>query len=80
MQFEFSSDQIEEAEIVLASGEILTLNKKKNEKLFWGIRGAANNFGIVTRIVVKLYEIPNAIYGGVMTQVFKISNRFNSIH
>lgn len=67
-------DQIEEVDIVISSGEVITANKKKNEKLFWGIRGAANNFGIVTRMVIKLHEIPPSIYGGCMIQVKRRKN------
>lgn len=32
-------DLLEEAQVVLASGEIVTCNETQNSDLFWGIRG-----------------------------------------
>ncbi|KAE9377284.1 FAD-binding domain-containing protein [Stipitochalara longipes BDJ] len=55
-------DQILCARLVLASGEAITCSPTQNSDLFWGIRGAGHNFGIVSELKVKAYEQVN---GGV---------------
>lgn len=52
-------DQILSARLVLASGEVITCSKDENEDLFWGIRGAGHNFGIVSQLTVKAYPQVN---------------------
>ncbi|KAI0530047.1 putative FAD-dependent oxygenase, partial [Xylaria digitata] len=49
------SDQFISMNIVLASGEIKTIDKTSD--LWWAIQGAGHNFGIVTSVTVKVYEI-----------------------
>jgi len=49
-------DQILSARLVLASGEVVTCSLDENPDLFWGIRGAGHNFGIVSELKVKAYE------------------------
>jgi FAD/FMN-containing dehydrogenase len=52
-------DQILSARLVLASGEVITCSNTENRDLFWGIRGAGHNFGIVTQLMVKAYPQVN---------------------
>jgi hypothetical protein len=52
-------DQILSARVVLASGDVLTCSEKENQELFWGIRGAGHNFGIVSSLTVKAYPQEN---------------------
>ncbi|ROV95550.1 hypothetical protein VSDG_05265 [Cytospora chrysosperma] len=42
-------------EVVLASGEIVTASKAENPDLFWALRGAGHNFGIVTSFTSEAY-------------------------
>lgn len=51
-------DNIVETEIVTADGVVKTCNAFENEELFWACRGAGSSFGIVTKITVKLIELP----------------------
>ena len=44
------ADQIVAARIVLGNGKAVTASKKKNSDLFWALRGAGHNFGIVTEV------------------------------
>ena len=55
-------DQILSARLVTAKGEVVVASDKENQDLFWGIRGAGHNFGIVSELKVKAYEQEN---GGV---------------
>ena len=51
-------DNIVEADIVTANGEIVTVNSQTNSDLFWAIRGGgAGAFGIITSITIKAHEI-----------------------
>ena len=51
-------DNILEAEVVKADGELLTVNSVKNSDLFWAIRGGGSGaFGIITSITIKAHEI-----------------------
>ncbi|KAL9012927.1 MAG: hypothetical protein Q9173_002348 [Seirophora scorigena] len=51
-------DNIVDVDLVLASGEIITVSEQSHPDLFWGLKGAGHNFGIVTRFTIKLYESP----------------------
>eukprot|EP00611_Tribonema_gayanum_P017070 TRINITY_DN2959_c0_g2_i1.p1 TRINITY_DN2959_c0_g2~~TRINITY_DN2959_c0_g2_i1.p1 ORF type:complete len:359 (+),score=92.94 TRINITY_DN2959_c0_g2_i1:544-1620(+) len=52
-------DNVLKAQVVLASGEIVTASEEENADLFWAIRGGGSNFGIVTEVTYQLHELPN---------------------
>ncbi|KAM6510162.1 hypothetical protein FALCPG4_017788 [Fusarium falciforme] len=52
------ADQIVAARVVLANGKAVTASTKKNSDLFWALRGAGHNFGIVTEVIYKVYDAP----------------------
>jgi len=56
-KYGLSSDNLLEAEIVTASGEVLTASKDEHPDLFWAIRGGGGNFGIVTSFTFALYPV-----------------------
>lgn len=47
-----------------SDGSILTANEKENADLFWGIRGAGSNFGVVTEFVLQLHPQRRTIFCG----------------
>ncbi|KAJ8058227.1 hypothetical protein OCU04_012423 [Sclerotinia nivalis] len=50
------ADQILEAEVVLANGEIITANKCQNQDIYFAIRGGGGGtFGVVVSTIVKAY-------------------------
>lgn len=53
-------DQLLSVNIVTATGDILEVNEDKDTDLWWAIRGAGHNFGIVTSARVKAYPFPRA--------------------
>lgn len=53
-----SVDQLISATVVLASGEIVRTRNTTHPDLWWAIRGAAANFGVVTSAVIKAYPVP----------------------
>ncbi|KAL4961543.1 FAD-binding oxidoreductase [Aspergillus stella-maris] len=61
-------DALESVKLVTASGDIVTASKHENSDLFWGIRGAGFNFGIITEATYKIYDLTNR--GSVMNADF----------
>ena len=52
--------------MVTASGQILTVSATENADLFWGIRGAGCNFGVVTEFVLRLHQQRRTVFAGVI--------------
>ena len=42
-----SIDALRRLRVVLANGKVINVSEKENADLWWGIRGAGQNFGIV---------------------------------
>ncbi|KAI1498756.1 hypothetical protein F5X99DRAFT_411811 [Biscogniauxia marginata] len=51
------ADQVISARLVLPNGELVTVSEKSNPELFWAIRGAGHNFGLVTEWEYRVYDI-----------------------
>jgi FAD/FMN-containing dehydrogenase len=69
-RFGWTADNLEEVEIVLASGEIVTASRHQNGDLFWALRGGGGNFGIVTRFTFRLHDVGPTVYGGLIAWPF----------
>lgn len=52
-------DALESVTMVTGSGEIVTASEQENDELFWGMRGAGQNFGIVTSATYKVHDQTN---------------------
>ena len=52
-------DALESVRLVTANGDIVTASQAQNTELFWGIRGAGSNFGIVVSATFKVWDITN---------------------
>lgn len=52
-------DNLVEMRYVLANGTAITLNNKTDPELWWGVRGAGQNFGIATQATYKVYDQVN---------------------
>jgi FAD/FMN-containing dehydrogenase len=51
------ADQIVELRVILADGSIVVVSEDENKDLFWAMRGAGHNFGVVTAIRYKVYDV-----------------------
>jgi FAD/FMN-containing dehydrogenase len=70
-RFGWTADNLEEAEIVTADGQIRIANREDNAELFWALRGGGGNFGVVTRFTFRLHEVGPAVYGGLIAWPFE---------
>ncbi|KAL8964735.1 MAG: hypothetical protein Q9183_004249 [Haloplaca sp. 2 TL-2023] len=52
-------DSLQSVRIVTADGHLLQASRSHNQDLFWALRGAGSNFGIVTSATYTLPEISN---------------------
>jgi FAD/FMN-containing dehydrogenase len=51
------SDQLLSVQMVTANGSLVTASKRENPNLFWGLRGAGGNFGIVVEAVYQVTDL-----------------------
>jgi FAD/FMN-containing dehydrogenase len=51
-------DSLLGAEIVTADGALLKASAAENAELFWALRGGGGNFGVVTKLIYQLHEMP----------------------
>ncbi|KAM0342572.1 hypothetical protein ACHAPU_009425 [Fusarium lateritium] len=58
-QYGLASDQVISARVVLPNGEAVTASEESNSDLFWALRGAGHNFGIVTEWKYRIYDVRN---------------------
>lgn len=56
-------DNLLEADMVLADGSFVTVNKEQHPDLFWAIRGGGGNFGIVTSFKFQAHPV-STVFGG----------------
>ncbi|KAL8951392.1 MAG: hypothetical protein Q9222_002642 [Ikaeria aurantiellina] len=53
------ADSFIEMNVVTADGSEITVSESSNPDLYWGMRGAGQNFGIVTKFRYKIFDYPN---------------------
>ncbi len=56
-------DDLLAAEVVTAHGEVVEASEDSEPDLFWAIRGGEGNFGIATRLKLRLHEISDIVGG-----------------
>ena len=56
-KYGLSLDNLLSVEIVTADGQVRTASATENEDLFWAVRGAGSNFGVVTSFEFRLHPV-----------------------
>jgi hypothetical protein len=67
-------DNLLEADVVLADGQLVTASAAKNEDLFWALRGGGGNFGVVTSFLYRAHPV-STVYGGPIFWELKDASR-----
>ncbi|KAI1391762.1 FAD-binding domain-containing protein [Hypoxylon trugodes] len=58
--FGLITDSLLSVRLVTADGDVVEVSENSNSDLFWGIRGAGCNFGIITSATYRLHKPVNA--------------------
>jgi len=66
-----SVDNVTGVEVVDARGNFVRADANENSDLYWGVRGAQSNFGIVTGFKMRLFPCPETILGGMVLYELK---------
>ena len=65
--FGLSIDNLLSVDVVTADGKLRTASESENPDLFWAVRGAGSNFGVVTSFQFRLHPVgPTVMLGAVM--------------
>ncbi|KAI0125392.1 FAD-dependent oxygenase [Xylariales sp. AK1849] len=54
------SDNLVSARVVLATGDAISVSATENPDLFWALQGAGHNFGIVTEVTNRIFDVPSS--------------------
>jgi len=63
--FGLTIDSLRSVELVTADGRLVRASADEEPELFWGIRGAGANFGIVTSLEFELHPFAGTLHRGV---------------
>jgi FAD/FMN-containing dehydrogenase len=66
-RYGFGVDTVLELELVTADGTVVRASANENPDLFWAMRGAGANFGVVTAMRLQLFPAPERAVGGFVT-------------
>jgi FAD/FMN-containing dehydrogenase len=68
-KYGFTIDNLLSVDVVTADGRLLTASATQNEDLFWAMRGAGHNFGVVTSFKYRLHPV-STVLGGMVVHPF----------
>ncbi|HEU5064284.1 MAG TPA: FAD-binding oxidoreductase [Gaiellaceae bacterium] len=78
-RFGLTIDNLLSVELVTADGQLVRASEKENGDLFWGLRGAGANFGIVTSFEFRLHPLDGAVTHGTVTHPIERATELASI-
>ena len=66
-KFGLTIDNLASVELVTADGRVVRASEDEHPELFWGLRGAGPNFGIVTSLEYRLHPLDHPVTFGRVT-------------
>jgi len=69
-KFGMTIDNLLEADVVTADGQVGRASASENADLFWAIRGGGGNFGVVTGFGFKLHALGPEVMSGLVVHPF----------
>ncbi|KAJ4295054.1 hypothetical protein N0V90_007062 [Kalmusia sp. IMI 367209] len=81
-QYGLAIDNVVAYRVVLGNGTAINVSKDEHSDLFWGMRGAGHNFGVVTQVDYQVYDRTTVADEGFSTKVYifkqdKLESVFN---
>jgi FAD/FMN-containing dehydrogenase len=64
-----ATNSLTAVEIVVADGTLVRADATHNAELFWALRGGGGNFGVVTALEFRMYDIRDAYAGFLMWDI-----------
>ena len=68
-KYGLACDNLLSVDIVTADGSFLTVSDSQHQDLFWGVKGAGGNFGVVTSFEYQLHSL-GPVMGGMLLYPF----------
>jgi FAD/FMN-containing dehydrogenase len=62
-EYGYAADHVRAVELVGADGQLRQLTPRSDAELFWAVRGAGGNFGVVSGMEIDLFPV-RRLYGG----------------
>jgi fumiquinazoline A oxidase len=58
-----TADALRSLRVILWNGTVVTASASENSDLFWAMKGAGQNFGVVTSATLETYsQVPNGLH------------------
>ncbi|MGW5463664.1 FAD-binding oxidoreductase [Streptomyces sp. NPDC003996] len=67
-------DNVLAADVVLADGRLVAADDAHEPELYWALRGAGGNFGVVTRLRIRLHPVSQLLAGLITYPLFQAAH------